>query len=441
MDDAFVQALQAAKNPEEKATLVAEASLDTLPRRVAFVARQCVLFHWFDQSITEGLLQAFAPNGDHRQDAYGQIISLPFIEHLLWGVTYQDLTRQGLLKHLVHTQPELLKSAAQIAAPLYKASPQIKRGEAEALFCSIVSGDTLASSLQIDTLLEQAMSLQDWQSMEGLFRLQEEAEQLSFVEPIPRTEHYWMLRSVINRVQNKPDEALVDYNHALTINPKNALAYLNRGIIHLRLHHYELAEADYNQALRFDPVLAQVYVNNGVRFLQQKPDKNKDLISTQQLPVTIGNASKSLTKKIKEFVVALWNLLVEWAGDWLEAWTKVHLPTLSNLVKEAYILLDQQTVAVRRSAKKAWRELRKYLLKQTISILQIQPGIWVYRIATWIIDQPETNKVTQVKQECSINWGDLPVDIRMQIIRYGEIGEIDVVKTRDTEFEMLVSSV
>jgi tetratricopeptide (TPR) repeat protein len=262
MDDALIQALQAAKNPEDKAALIAEASLSTLSDETARLARQCVLFHWFDESIVAALQQAVPPDAESAQDAYKQITSLPFVEQLPSGVAYQDLTRQGLLKHYAHTQPELLKNAAQVAALAYSASTENNRHATEALFCSLISGDS-ASNQHLNTLLEQAMNQQDWQQMEGLFRLQEEAEQLPFVEPLPRTEQYWMLRSIVDRVQDRLDAALLDYNHALTINPQNALAYINRSIIHRQQKHRMEALADYNEALRLDPALVQTYTDIG----------------------------------------------------------------------------------------------------------------------------------------------------------------------------------
>src|SRR5947209_10432798 len=196
MDAAFVKSLQTAKNPEDKAALIAEAGLNLLQKEVAYIARQCVLFHWFNQSVVEKLLLVFSPSRANARDVYEQIISLPFVEQLPWGAAYQDLTRQGLLRQYASTQPELLKSAANLAFSAYGAFKDNSRYDAEALFCSIISGDASAGNTLFSLLLEQAMSQQDWQQMEGIFRLQEEAEQLIFVQPLPRTESYWMLRSI-----------------------------------------------------------------------------------------------------------------------------------------------------------------------------------------------------------------------------------------------------
>src|SRR5579859_4432644 len=193
MEDAtFIQALRDAKNVEDKAALIAEAGLNMLSNEVAHVARQCVLFHWFNQSIVEGLLRSLSLSTENAQDMYEQIASLPFVEQVSWGMAFQDLTRQGLLKHYAQNQPELLKTAAKMYISFYISLAENDRNENEALFCSIVSGDNLAV-LRLNTLLDQAMGQQDWQKMDLLFRLQEEAEQLPIVSPIPRTEQYWML--------------------------------------------------------------------------------------------------------------------------------------------------------------------------------------------------------------------------------------------------------
>lgn len=60
----IVQVLRMARDPAQKAAIVAELIFSELPETVAFVARRCVLFHWFDRSIIEALLQTFAPPDD-----------------------------------------------------------------------------------------------------------------------------------------------------------------------------------------------------------------------------------------------------------------------------------------------------------------------------------------------------------------------------------------
>lgn len=466
MDSAFIRALQQTKDPLDKTALIADTSLKTFPNKLAFIARQCVLFHWFDQSIIEALELALHLEEEPAQDVYRKILSLPFIERLPWGAAYQDLTRQGLLRRLAHLQPTLLKSAAQIAAPLYKASANnLKYAAAEALFCSIVSGEAPASHLQLDFLLEQAMGRQDWQSMEGLFRLQEEAEQLPFVEPIPRTERYWMLRSIVNRVQGKLVQALFDYDHVLAINSENALAYLNRSVVQLQLHHYEQAEADYYQALQLDPILAQTYISSGALPFHQKPvESNISMIDAQKMasplssvgenksPIQKNRTEKQLIaaigegrnlpgketkiQRIKNFFATLWDLLTSWMRNFWEA--SGTIPSfLGKFAKEALIDLKTASRESIMAAKNAWRELRKYLLKQTINILRLGYGSWTYQITTWYSSPEETNKVTRIVESCDIPWEELPDDVKEELIRIGEIEEVDFTKIRD--FEMLAA--
>src|SRR2546421_2931380 len=117
MDDFVLQKLQATGDPAEKAAIIAEFILDQLPEEVARVARYCVILHWFDQSIVESLLQDTPLTQAEIEEVYNQVRSLPFIETLNWGLTIQDLTREGLLHLYIETRPELLRTAAKLAAP------------------------------------------------------------------------------------------------------------------------------------------------------------------------------------------------------------------------------------------------------------------------------------------------------------------------------------
>ena len=53
------------------------------------------------------------------------------------------------------------------------------------------------------------------------------------------------------------EEAISDYTKALEINPRDALAYYNRGILHLNVGRADLAIADFNKVIELsdDPDL------------------------------------------------------------------------------------------------------------------------------------------------------------------------------------------
>ncbi len=59
-------------------------------------------------------------------------------------------------------------------------------------------------------------------------------------------------------------EAIADYNQAITINPQDAKAYFNRGVAKSDLGDKAGALADYTQAITINPQLADAYNNRGV---------------------------------------------------------------------------------------------------------------------------------------------------------------------------------
>lgn len=66
--------------------------------------------------------------------------------------------------------------------------------------------------------------------------------------------------------QGNYDEAMVEYNTAIELNPKNATAYSNRGINYSNLKQWELAIADFNKAIELDPKKANAYANRGTAY-------------------------------------------------------------------------------------------------------------------------------------------------------------------------------
>ena len=55
------------------------------------------------------------------------------------------------------------------------------------------------------------------------------------------------------------EKAIADYNEAIGLDPKNALAYNNRGSAWRKKKEYDKAIADYNEATRLDPKYARAY--------------------------------------------------------------------------------------------------------------------------------------------------------------------------------------
>jgi tetratricopeptide (TPR) repeat protein/CHAT domain-containing protein len=57
------------------------------------------------------------------------------------------------------------------------------------------------------------------------------------------------------------DRAIADYDRAIAIDPKHALAYNNRGLVYYNKKDYERAIADYNRAIGINPQYALAYAN------------------------------------------------------------------------------------------------------------------------------------------------------------------------------------
>ena len=73
-------------------------------------------------------------------------------------------------------------------------------------------------------------------------------------------------------------EAIKDYNKAIELNPKSAIAYNNRGNAKSDSGEYEDAIKDYDKAIELDPQLAEAYYNRGLSkdYLEEYEDAIKD---------------------------------------------------------------------------------------------------------------------------------------------------------------------
>ena len=172
MADSILQALQATKDQAEKAAIIAEATFTLLPEWTALAARSCVILHWFDQITVEQLLQDSELTIDEMSQVYERLAALPFIDTVPWGLTFQDATREGLLRQYSSTRPELLQSAARHAAIAYEMQEEDKKSMAEAFFCYIVAGDEEVGIALRDLLFEEVGSQQNWQFLDNLLQLQ-----------------------------------------------------------------------------------------------------------------------------------------------------------------------------------------------------------------------------------------------------------------------------
>ncbi|NCQ98028.1 MAG: tetratricopeptide repeat protein [Microcystis aeruginosa L211-101] len=102
--------------------------------------------------------------------------------------------------------------------------------------------------------------------------------------------------------QGKSDLALSDYNQALNINPRLALAYYNRGNLYKEQGKPDLALSDYNQAININPRLAEAYYNRGVLYYYrlEREKAIRDLRQAAELFRQQGDAA--LYEKVMELL-------------------------------------------------------------------------------------------------------------------------------------------
>jgi tetratricopeptide (TPR) repeat protein len=67
-------------------------------------------------------------------------------------------------------------------------------------------------------------------------------------------------------------KAIADYTAAINLDPTNALAYFQRGIVHYRFKNYDQAIADFTQAITLDDDYLDAYTNLGIAYAEGKQD-------------------------------------------------------------------------------------------------------------------------------------------------------------------------
>jgi len=81
------------------------------------------------------------------------------------------------------------------------------------------------------------------------------------------------------------EEAEKEYRVAIRINPNDAEAHNNLGILLKNLKHYEEAEKEYREAIRINPNYAEAHNNLGVLLydLRRYEEAEKELLKTKEL--------------------------------------------------------------------------------------------------------------------------------------------------------------
>lgn len=95
----------------------------------------------------------------------------------------------------------------------------------------------------------------------------------------------WFDKGYAAAIAERWEEALVAFNKAIELDPKNAKAYYNRGNACGKLGNYSQAIKDYNKAIELDPKYAAAYNNRGFTYdnLGDKQRANQDFKTAARL--------------------------------------------------------------------------------------------------------------------------------------------------------------
>ena len=84
-----------------------------------------------------------------------------------------------------------------------------------------------------------------------------------FIEPKKDTSFYFLKSGMRKTNAGDSEEAIIDFDKAIQMDPANASAYYNRGLAKKRLQDLNGAVNDYNQAIFFNPLFWEAYINRG----------------------------------------------------------------------------------------------------------------------------------------------------------------------------------
>jgi tetratricopeptide (TPR) repeat protein len=124
--------------------------------------------------------------------------------------------------------------------------------------------------------------------------------------------HYF--KGVAHSLNGQRDEAIAEYDKAIELNPKLAMAYVNRGFAYDGKGLYDQAISDYTKAIELNPGFAGTYFNRGRAYL-----------SKGQYDRAISDYSKAVELN-PNFAWAYLNrgLAYYYKGEHDKAWEDVH---------------------------------------------------------------------------------------------------------------------
>ncbi|WP_333769859.1 hypothetical protein [Streptomyces sp. IBSBF 2435] len=131
--------------------------------------------------------------------------------------------------------------------------------------------------------------------------------------------------------------------------------------------------------------------------------------------------------------VYFWPTLMSWAREHLLPWVDRVLPGLAADVRLAFQNLDKISVDLRRAVRGAWHRLRRVLLSEVATFVQLADDQWAVRITSFLRNVEDAEKpVVKIVSEQPVSYDDLPDNIRAQVLTGGlKKASLDIVEGRD----------
>lgn len=201
-----------------------------------------------------------------------------------------------------------------------------------------------------------------------------------FLSKWPEPTAYYNYAVVLKKMQAY-DEAILNYENAIALQPNHAEAYANIGSIYMERREFEKALDQYNKAIFHNPMLAEAYYNRGValqelrrhedaladydRTLALKPDYylaflNRSVILYElKLKTEAARNYEQILKINPEHMDARWNLGVlklsesDWPAGWklYEERRKLQFDDYNQILQRPYWLgqenLDGKTILLK----------------------------------------------------------------------------------------------
>jgi Flp pilus assembly protein TadD len=97
-----------------------------------------------------------------------------------------------------------------------------------------------------------------------------------------------VLQGVTDANSGDYDKAIATFSEAMGLDPKNALAFGNRGLAYAKKGDYDRAIADFNEAIRLNPNDGRAFCNRGIAKLKIKDKSgNADIVKAKQLDASV----------------------------------------------------------------------------------------------------------------------------------------------------------